>query len=192
MSEFEQYTSSGFFTLSGEDAGKELRISRSEEVPAWGGVMVQSVQPISDVKPADVADLRIEKAIYAVDETANGTELSKRALKVGDKVRVMLTLTATRRIDYVAVTDERAACLEPVEQLSGFEWRDRTGYYREVRDASTQLFISSLEKGVHELWYDCFVGQEGEFSCGIATAQSLQAPLITAHSGGSDLKISSR
>ncbi len=192
QSEFEKFTSSGFFELRKEDAGKELRVERQEGVPAWGGVMIQSVVPIADVKAADVPDLKISKEIFAVDETANGTELSRRPLKVGDKVRVMLTLTASRRIDYVAVTDERSACLEPVEQLSGYEWRDGTGYYREVRDASTQLFISQLDKGVHELWYDCYVGQEGEFSCGIATAQSLQAPLITAHSGGSELKISNQ
>lgn len=192
MSEFERFTSSGFFTLSEADGGKEMRVERMAGVPAWGGVMTQSVKPIGEVMAADVPDLKITKTLYAVDETANGTELSTRPLKVGDKVRVMLTLTAARRIDYVAVTDERSACLEPVEQLSRYEWRDGTGYYREVRNASTQLFISGLEKGVHSLWYDCYVSQEGEFSCGIATAQSLQAPLITAHSGGSLLSISSR
>lgn len=192
MSEFERFTSSGFITLDNGAGGKELRVERSARVPAWGGVMTQSVRPISEVKAGDVPDLKLTKTIYAVDETANGTELSDRPLKVGDKVRVMLTLTASRRIDYVAMTDERSACLEPVNQLSGYEWRDRTGYYREVRNASTQLFISSLEKGVHVLWYDCYVGQEGEFSCGIATAQSLYAPLITAHSRGSELKISNR
>ena len=100
-----------------------------------------------------------------------------------------LFINAGRDMDYVAVTDERSACLEPVDQLSGYRHSDGVGFYREVRDAQTNLFFGWLPKGQHVVSYDCRVSQDGEFSCGIATAQSQYSPLTVAHSAGSLLKV---
>ncbi len=89
----------------------------------------------------------------------------------------------------VAVTDERSACLEPTVQLSGYTSSDRIGYYKEVRDANTNLFFGWLPKGTHVVSYDCTVSQEGTFSCGIATAQSQYSPTAVAHSAGSIIHV---
>ena len=37
--------------------------------------------------------------------------------------------------------------------------------------------------------YDCFAGNAGECSLGIATAQSQYAPVITAHSAGAVITV---
>ena len=56
-----------------------------------------------------------------------------------------------------------------------------------MRDAVTSLFVEYLPKGTHQFSYDCIVTQTGDFSVGIATAQSLYAPVIVAHSAGKTL-----
>lgn len=174
-------------TLNAKEASKKtLSISRSGNGPAWGGVIAQYEAPILEVMPSDVPELSIRKSLVALDEGENGQLIPKEGitLKKGMKVRVTLFITADRDMDYVAVTDERSACLEPVDQLSGNTSSDRVRFYREVRDTATNLFFSWLSKGNHVISYDCTVSQDGEFSCGIATVQSLYSPITVAHSAG--------
>ncbi len=179
-------------TLNAKDASnKTLSVSRKGSSPAWGGVISQYESPILDVVSADVPELSIRKSIVALVEGKDGELTPKEGitLEKGMKVRVTLFINAGRDMDYVAVTDERSACLEPTVQLSGYTSSDGIGFYREVRDASTNLFFGWLPKGQHVISYDCTVSQEGIFSCGIATCQSQYSPLTVAHSAGSLLQV---
>ncbi|MDE6022356.1 MAG: hypothetical protein K2G13_02525, partial [Muribaculaceae bacterium] len=174
--------------LNAEDASKKsMKITRSSISPAWGGVVSQFESPILEVKPADVPELSIRKNIVALVPGENGELEAKENIvfEKGMKVRVNLFITVGRDMDYVAVTDERSACLEPIDQLSGYTSSDGKFFYREVRNAATNLFFEWLPKGHHVISYDCTVSQDGEFSCGIATIQSQYSPLTVAHSAGS-------
>ncbi|MDE6551578.1 MAG: hypothetical protein K2K98_01250 [Muribaculaceae bacterium] len=179
-------------TLDAKDAsGKTLSVSRKGASPAWGGVISQYEAPIMEVKPADVPELSIRKSIVALVEGADGKLIPKEGieLKKGMMVRVTLFINAGRDMDYVAVTDERSACLEPVDQLSGYRRSDGIGFYREVRDSQTNLFFGWMPKGQHVVSFDCRVSQDGQFSCGIATAQSQYSPTTVAHSAGMTLNV---
>lgn len=184
----------GAFTLNldAKDASKKtLTILRKGNSPAWGGVISQYEAPILDVSAAEVPELSIRKSIVALVQGDDGELTPKEGITLtkGMKVRVTLFITAGRDMDYVAVTDERSACLEPVDQLSGYTASDGIGFYREVRDTNTNLFFGWLPKGTHVVSYDCTVSQEGDFSCGIATAQSQYSPTAVAHSAGSLLHV---
>ncbi len=170
-------------------SGKKLKVSRSASGPAWGGVVSQYVAPILDVRSASVPQISIEKQVYAVTPGVSGTTASAGNVKVGDRIRVTLTVTCDRDIEYVAVTDPRAACLEPVDQLSGYAQSDGVWFYREVRDSSTNIFIPFLSKGTHVISYDCTADRAGDYSLGVADAQSQYAPEITAHSAGALLPV---
>ena len=179
-------------TLDPKDAsGKTLSISRSGASPAWGGVISQYESPVMEVTPASVPELSIRKSIVGLVEGEDGRLIPKEGIgmKKGMKVRVTLFIATDRDIDYVAVTDERSACLEPIDQLSGYTRSDGVGFYREVRNTQTNLFFGWLPKGQHVVSYDCRVSQDGEFCCGIATAQSQYSPLTVAHSAGAILKV---
>ncbi len=110
-------------------------------------------------------------------------------LSVGDKVTVCLTLKCDNSLDYVAITDQRAGCFEPVEQLPGYIFADGLGFYRQVRDASTEIFIDRLPRGTYQLTYQTFVTQPGTFAGGIATVQSQYAPAETAHSAAAKIHV---
>lgn len=171
-------------TMINTDGTDEITIHRSGNGPAWGGIISQFVAPIKDVENAASSELSIEKNIYVISTDGAGTTAFGSNLKVGDKVRVTLTLKCNRDMDYVAVIDARSCCLEPTEQLSEYTVSDGVWMYREVRNDATNLFIPFLSKGTHVISYDCYVDRAGDYSLGIATAQSQYYPAISAHSAG--------
>lgn len=184
----------GAFTMNlnaKEASSKKLKIKREGNSPAWGGVISQYEAPIKEVKAAEIPELSIRKQVVALVDEGNGSLVAKEgvALSKGMKVRVTLTITNSRDMDYVAITDERSACLEPTDQLSHYTGSDGLRYYKEVRNENTNLFIEYLPKGHHVVSYDCTISQDGIFSCGIATIQSQYAPLVVAHSAAEILKV---
>ncbi len=172
-----------------EASGKKLEVEKTSQGPSWGGVVSQYVAPIADVRSADCENLKIEKALFKVSDTEAGESVRSTDLKVGDKVRVTFTVTCGKDMNYVALIDERAACLEPDDQLSGYTVKDGLGMYREVRDTKTSFFIDFLPKGVNVISYDCHVTREGVYALGIASAQSQYSPLQSAHSAGEVLSV---
>lgn len=184
----------GAFTMNldaKQASGKKLKITRSGTSPAWGGVIAQYEAPIMEVKPSALPEMSVSKQIVALVDEGNGNLVPKAGipLKTGMKVRVTLTISTDRDMDYVALTDERSACLEPTDQISHYTATDGVWYYKEVRNESTNLFFDFLPKGHHVISYDCTISQQGEFSCGIATLQSQYAPALVSHSAGAILQV---
>jgi uncharacterized protein YfaS (alpha-2-macroglobulin family) len=72
----------------------------------------------------------------------------------------------------VSVTDHRPACLEPVNQLSGYRW----GYYSQMKDDRTEYFFDQLSKGTHVIETEYYVTRPGTYTTGPATAVCTYAP----------------
>lgn len=183
----------GAFTINvnvSDASGKTLSVERQGNGPAWGGVLSQYVAPVTDVKAQAIDPLSVTKEI-ALLEVADNRTLARAAdnLERGQLVRVNITVVTDRDMDYVLLTDERAACMEPVEQLSRYELVDGVWCYRETRNTRTNLFFDFLPKGTHVFSYDCRLSQAGDYAAGISAVQSQYAPLITAHSAGKLLKV---
>ena len=164
-------------------SGATLRIRREAagHGPAWGAVISQFEARMDSIAP---------EACDAVSITKRITSLSGNSrVQTGDKVRVQLIIHVNEPMDYVAITDERAACLEPVEQLPGYIYSEGLSFYRENRDASTRIFIDHLPRGIYILTYDMYAAQAGRFASGVATLQSQYAPALSAHSASSPLTV---
>ena len=99
-----------------------------------------------------------------------------------------LTLRVERAMDFVQLKDERAACLEPVNALSGYRM-GRVPCYEEVEDAATCFFFDSLGKGVYVLEHRQRVARSGLYEAGIATVQCAYAPEYASHSAGATLQV---
>lgn len=185
----------GAFTmpLDAEQAsGAKITVVRSGSGPAWGGVATRRIAPIETIKDFSMSDVSVTKRLLVVEEDSTGTHTrlaGSEPVKQGSKVRVQLTVTSAREIDYAVITDEQAACLAPVDQLSGYKSRGEVFYYREVKQGVTNLFIPHLPKGKFLVEYDCYVEGDGSYAAGIATIQSLYAPMLSAHSGGMEIKV---
>lgn len=162
-------------------SGKTLTINRTGTTPAWGAVTSQFISPMTEVKAASCDAVSIEKRFY---RQIGDNWVEANEIKVGDRIKIELLLHVNSAMDYVAISDERAACLEPVEQLPAPIFSEGLCFYRENRDASTNIFISSLPRGTYLLSYEMWVNNAGTFASGIATLQSQYAPVMTAHSSG--------
>lgn len=183
----------GSFNVPVPAQGATIKVMKSEGHPAWGGVLTRSIRPITQVKEFSQSDIAVAKRLLLVREDSTGTHTvpvtEGQRLRKGERVRVELTLRLRRDMDYVSVLDGRSACLQPVQQLSGYVWQDGAGYYRDVRLRDTNLFFDFLKKGTTIVTYDCFVSQDGDYTLGIASAQCLYAPLQSAHSAGDSIEV---
>lgn len=160
----------------------EVEIRKQSDSPTWGGVFVQSFQRLDKISKHKT-DLSVDKKLYV--ENAKG-ELEaiagKHPLKTGDKVIVRLVLSLERDMGYLHVQDLHAACFEPAKQLSGNRQTAGVPYYQEAKDASMNFFFEYLPRGTYTLDYPLWVNQEGSYQDGIATFQSIYAPVYNAYS----------
>ena len=104
-------------------------------------------------------------------------------------MQVRITLDAAKDLDYVTVSDERAACFEPVDKTSDYKYSEGMFYYNEVKDSKTNLFINSIRRGVHTVTYDVMVTNVGTFAAGIAQVQSQYSPQAVAHTAASSIVV---
>ncbi len=93
-------------------------------------------------------------------------------------------------MEYVVIDDNRSAAFEPVDQLPGYIYSEGVAFYRENRDAVTNMFIPYMPKGTYLLTYELNVNNAGSFTSGLATIQSQYAPSLSAHSSGTVYVIS--
>ncbi len=184
----DKYLGYGRVSLDASVAGQQLQVARSGQGPAWGAVYAQYQAPMTQVKAAKTTDIEVAKQYLVYG--AGGKLTPATTLHVGDKVQVRATIKVARDASYVTLTDERAACLEPADQTSGYRCAGGEWYYLESKDSATNAFFHHLGKGTHVLSYDAYVTAPGTFNSGIATVQCQYAPQVTAHSAGVKLKVS--
>ena len=164
--------------------GKSLTVKRHGDNPAWGAVYYRYEAPMAEVGNASSSDIRIEKTFYRYGNDGKLESLPVSEFKIGDRLQVRIVIKTARDLDYVALTDDRAAIFEPVDQLPVYEYAEGTRYLRETRDSATNIFFNRLMKGTRVITYDVFVNNAGTCSSGIATLQCQYAPQQVAHSAG--------
>lgn len=164
-----------------------LTVRKEGNAPAWGAVYHQYFESIDKVQKQSGV-LNVEKKLFIETNSGSGLQLvpvtAQRPLHIGDKVVVRLTIRTDREMDYVFLKDLRAGCFEPVNQLSGPEYRDGVNYYRSPQDASENFFFNRLPQGSYVLEYPVYVSRTGEYAGGISTIQCLYAPEYVSHTAG--------
>ena len=155
--------------------------------PSWGSVYWQYFEDLDKITSAETP-LKLVKKLFVERNTDKGPVLDAlqdgAKIKVGDKIKVRIELRVDRDMEYVHMKDMRAACMEPVNVISGYKYQGGLGYYESTKDASTNFFFSWLNKGTYVFEYPLFVTHEGNFSNGITTIQCMYAPEFTSHSEG--------
>lgn len=158
---------------------KKVRVDKEGTGMGWGAVYAQYLESMDQIGEQGNG-LSVSRQLYKGDEALN----ESAPLKVGDKITVRLTVKADRDMDFVQIKDDRAACMEPLQAVSGFRWSNGLGYYQATKDASTQFFIDQMRKGTYVIEYQVYVNRTGEYKTGIATVQSAYAPEFGGHTGG--------
>lgn len=187
----------GYFERSwnGEDvkpAMGRVTVTTASDGVQWGALHWQYFEQMDKVK-AHESPFSLRRQVMLKEQTDAGArliELDKgRSLKPGDRLTVRVELRTDRWLDYIHLKDLRAAGLEPVDALSGYEWKGGLGYYRSIRDAAMHFFFDRLAPGTYVFEYELKVTHAGEFSNGITTAMCMYAPEFSSHSEGLRLKV---
>ena len=147
-----------------EKAGKAstLSINKKSDYTSWGAVYAEFKQPLSEIASLE-SGIKVSRKV----------ENQKKA-KVGDKIKVIITITADRDYDFVKIVDKRAACLEPVNQLSGYQWGMEC--YVSPKDNTTNFYFDRLSKGKHFVEMEYYIDRKGDYQSGSCTAECTYSP----------------
>ena len=162
--------------VKSEQEGKDashLTIDKKSDYTSWGAVYAEFKQPISEIASSE-----------------SGIKISRKVAskaKVGDRVKVTITLNADRDYDFVKVVDKRAACLEPVGQISGYQWG--LGCYVSPRDNTTNFYFERLSKGKHVIEMEYYVDREGDYRSGSCTVECTYSPEFGGRTEGYKITI---
>jgi hypothetical protein len=146
-------------TMSG-DHKQTFTAEKSSTGTSWGAVYMQFMQPTSEVETQS-SGMKVKREM-----------IGNKELKVGDRIKVRITVEADRDYDFVQVVDKRAACMEPVNQLSGYHW----GYYTTPKDCATNYYFDRLAKGKHVIETEYYIDRQGTYETGTCTVSCAYSP----------------
>lgn len=175
-------TTLGYVKTGRPGKASRLSIQKKSDYTSWGAVYAEFKQPVSEIGSME-SGIKIRRVIVPAESEGKG----KAQAKVGEKVKVTLIITADRDYDFVQITDKRAACLEPVNQLSGYQWG--IGCYVSPRDHATNFYFDRLSKGKHIVEMEYYVDRKGDYQSGTCTAECTYSPEFGGRTEAYELKV---
>ena len=175
-------TTLGYVKTEKTGKASKLSIQKKSDYTSWGAVYAEFKQPISEIGSME-SGIKIRRVIVPAESEGKG----KAQAKVGEKVKVTLIITADRDYDFVQITDKRAACLEPLNQLSGYQWG--IGCYVSPRDHATNFYFDRLSKGKHIVEMEYYVDRKGDYQSGTCTVQCTYSPEFGGRTEAYELKV---
>ena len=175
-------TTLGYVKTERPGKASRLSIDKKSDYTSWGAVYAEFKQPISEIGSME-SGIKIRRVIVPAESEGKG----KAQAKVGEKVKVTLLITADRDYDFVQITDKRAACLEPVNQKSGYQWG--IGCYVSPRDHATNFYFDRLSKGMHIVEMEYYVDRKGDYQSGTCTAECTYCPEFGGRTEAYELRV---
>lgn len=173
-------TTLGYVKTEKTGKASKLSIDKKSDYTSWGAVYAEFKQPISEIGSME-SGIKVHRVIVPAESESKGNA------QVGEKVKVTLIITADRDYDFVQITDKRAACLEPVNQLSGYQWS--IGCYVSPRDHATNFYFDRLSKGKHIVEMEYYVDRKGDYQSGTCTAECTYSPEFGGRTETYELKV---
>lgn len=161
-------------------AGNELLVERSyfKLVPRIESVRIPSAAAVKTAAGNQPV------ALASTGRTEQRAGYRRVPLKIGDavasgdRIEVVLTITAKNTYDYLAFEDPKPAGCEPVELRSGGRWAGGLCANVELRDTKVVFYIGLLEQGRHVLRYQLRAETPGHFHALPATGAAMYAPEV--------------
>lgn len=173
-------TTLGYVKTERPGKASKLSIDKKSDYTSWGAVYAEFKQPISEIGSME-SGIKVRRVIVPAESESKGNA------QVGEKVKVTLIITADRDYDFVQITEKRAACLEPVNQLSGYQWS--IGCYVSPRDHATNFYFDRLSKGKHIVEMEYYVDRKGDYQSGTCTAECTYSPEFGGRTETYELKV---
>lgn len=192
--------------------GISLWIMLQKETQAWkdDSGFIEAMASVYDASQAVketrvvVLSKRFLKPFDQIKESGNGFRVSVAyyrdgkelqhgdTLSIGDKITARYSLWSEENRSFVRLSVPRAACMRPVDQLSGWTWGwfkplaygifNVAPYsYREVKTDRTLYWFDVFPEENSTIEEELFVTQNGVYACPVAVVESLYAPHYRAN-----------
>ncbi|WP_392469665.1 MG2 domain-containing protein [Sphingobacterium cellulitidis] len=171
------------FTKEDLQKNRTIQLQNDNDRTVFGGVFHQYFLPVSEVK-SSTNDIKVSKQ-YMVER--NGKWMESKDAKLGERIKVVITVINDQDLEYVHLKDSRPAGVEPVYVPSGYNWRNN--FYFTLKDASTNYFFNSLPKGKRTFEYEVKANNIGVFNSGITGIESMYDPTVNARSDNKVIRI---
>lgn len=175
--------------------GGNVRIDKKSAGLSWGAVYGQCLEDMESLKKSSgESGLSVERRMLVMRKDSIGANVWRELrdgerLAVGDRVKVRLVVSADRDMDFVQVRDQRAACMEPVSQLSGYRFGNGQGFYVAVHDSSSDYFFDIFRKGTCTIDTEMYVTRSGVYKQGIAEAQCAYSASFVGRSASGTVSV---
>ncbi|MGN0003302.1 MAG: alpha-2-macroglobulin family protein [Sphingobacterium composti] len=162
---------------------KQVKIQNYNDRTIFGNIVHQYFSPLEVIQKT-LKEISVNKQ-YFVERNGKWVETSEA--KLGERIKVKITVVNDNPLQYVHIKDARPSGVEPIYQPSGYKWWQ--GYYFTIKDASTNYFYDNLKKGLTELEYEVKANNVGIFNSGITTVECMYEPSVNARSENKVLTI---
>lgn len=153
---------------------KTFTAEKSSTGTSWGAVYAQFMQHTSEIDNHS-SGITVKRELLT--KTDGEWAVVNGPFNIGDRVKVRITIQADRNYDFIQVVDKRAACMEPVNQLSGYHW----GYYCAPKDCTTNFYFDLLAKGKHVIENEYYIDRAGTYETGTCTVECAYSPEYRAN-----------
>ncbi len=170
----------------------KLEVTNHSDRPIWVSGYQQYFTSIAEVKTEKTSICSIEKVFYKrtfKNNEENWIKTTLKDLKIGDEIKVNMTLTLPQQLDFVYLQDYFGACFEPTNRISGFKYDGKGSYYLNIKDHKMQFFFDHISRGTHEFEFKTRIKQLGHFSNGYSEFQSYYAPEFGGHSDSKYIEV---
>ena len=169
-----------------KDGVQQLEVKKLTPSISWGAAYATFLEDVGNLKRYATNELKIQRKLYV--QKAGGSAWEdfdqNTPLKVGDKVRIRHIITADRDMDFVRVTAQHPACLEPLRHLSGYQYLGGRGGYLSIHDSSFDIFFDWFTRGTATVDMDYSIVREGSYQVGVSTVECAYAKQFGGHTEG--------
>ena len=172
---YDQSNSSLFTSKGAPKQQISLKLRQDSEGLAWGYATATFTQPLSNVQQSG-AGFTMNAVCEVLREGKWERVNDKTKLAVGERIRLVMNISADRYYDFVRLTLQHPCGLVPARPLSGYAHSGSLWAYRAVSDTETLHFIEEIKKGESIYVEEYLVNRAGKFQFGTMQIQCVMAP----------------
>ena len=165
---------------------QQLEVKKQTPGISWGAAYATFLEDVGNLKLYATDELKIQRKFYV--KTVGSSEWTdfdtNLPLKIGDKLKIRHIITADRDMDFVRVSAQHPACLEPLRHLSGYQWMGGRGCYLSIHDARFDMFFDWFTRGTTTVDMEYVVVRDGTYQVGISTVECVYAKQFGGHTEG--------
>ncbi|MCH5176071.1 MAG: hypothetical protein J1F40_09300 [Prevotellaceae bacterium] len=177
-----------------ENGVNTLEVEKRTKGISWGAAYATFYENIENLQAYATNELKIQRKLYVQRAgSADWVEYKKKSvLNVGDKLKIRHVITADRDMDFVRLSAQHPACLEPVTQLSGYQWLGGRGGYLSLHDSSFDIFFDCFTRGTSTVDMEYYISRTGTYEMGISSVECAYAKQFGGHTEGMKVNVEAK